>query len=235
MAVLFCFGYTIRCESKRMPKMNLTTVAIKQEAGAFLKELSQGGIPALFGTTDGKAVGTYIEHRFHTHLQKDYEYEVGSSARGIDFPELGIDLKVTSSRQPQSSSPFRSADQKIYGLGYHLMVFVYEKRDDTRLEMAFLRFANAVFVQNNRTADFQTTRGIIDLLENDANVDDIDAYLQERMLPLDDVGRRKLAAKIICDPPLQGYVTMSNALQWRMQYSRTLSLADQIDGVENLL
>jgi len=53
-----------------------------------------------------------------------------SSAKGIDFPELGVDLKTTSIKQPQSSCPFKSARQKIYGLGYHLLVFVYEKIDE---------------------------------------------------------------------------------------------------------
>jgi len=41
-----------------------------------------------------------------------------------------VDIKVTSIRQPQSSCPFKSARQKIYGLGYSLIVFVYDKKDD---------------------------------------------------------------------------------------------------------
>jgi hypothetical protein len=84
----------------------------------------------MFGVTDGKAVGTYFEHKFQAHLHERYLYAVGSSAKGIDFPELDVDLKFTSVRQPQSSCPFRSARQKVYGLGYHLLIFVYEKADD---------------------------------------------------------------------------------------------------------
>ena len=37
----------------------------------------------------------------------------GSSAKGIDFPALDVDMKVTSVRQPRSSSPFKSARQEI--------------------------------------------------------------------------------------------------------------------------
>jgi hypothetical protein len=48
----------------------------------------------------------------------------GNLAKGIDFPELGVDIKVTSIRQPQSSCPFKSVRQKIYGRGYSLLVFV---------------------------------------------------------------------------------------------------------------
>jgi len=57
------------------------------------------------------------------------------------------------------------------------------------------------------------------LLNNGANLDDIDAFLEERNLPLDDIGRRMLAERIAVDPPKQGYVTVSNALQWRLQYA----------------
>ena len=49
---------------------------------------------------------------------------------GIDAPELDVDIKVTSIKQPQSSCPFKSARPKRYGLGYNLLVFVYEKSDD---------------------------------------------------------------------------------------------------------
>src|SRR5260370_13702500 len=85
---------------------------------------------SLFGVTDGKGVGSYLEHKFQVSLQSRYGYARGNSARGIDFPELGVDIKVTSIRQPQSSCPFKSARQKIYGLGYTLPVFAYDKRDD---------------------------------------------------------------------------------------------------------
>ena len=38
------------------------------------------------------------------------------------------DIKAISITQPQSSCPFKNARQKIYGLGYNLLVFVYDKR-----------------------------------------------------------------------------------------------------------
>lgn len=103
---------------------------IKDDSRRFLTYLSSMPIPALYGSTDGKAIGTFVEHEFHQFLKSKYIYEQGSSAKGIDFPELEIDLKVTSVQQPQSSCPFRSAQQKIYGLGYHLLVFVYQKSDN---------------------------------------------------------------------------------------------------------
>lgn len=109
-----------------MPR--LTSASLRREAQAFSGEESRHPEPSLFGVTDGKAVGTYLEHKFRAYLRgKKYEFEEGNSATGIDFPGLSVDMKVTSIRQPQSSCPFKSARQKIYGLGYSLIVFVYDK------------------------------------------------------------------------------------------------------------
>jgi hypothetical protein len=56
----------------------------------------------LRGVTDGKAVGTYVEHKFQEFLiDRDVvrPEEIGSSAKGIDLPSLDIDIKVTSIKQ----------------------------------------------------------------------------------------------------------------------------------------
>lgn len=191
----------------------------------------------LFGVTDGKAVGTFVEAGFHKYLFERFSYRVGNAASGIDFPDLGVDLKVTSLRQPQSSSPFQSASQKVYGLGYNLLVCVYEKTDDHALRAARLRFVHAIYVGQEVTGDYQTTRGISEILRRDGNRDDIIAYLEERNLPLDDIGREALADRITSDPPAQGYLTISNALQWRLQYGRAISYgaAGSTSGIEDIL
>src|SRR5690606_20604043 len=113
--------------------------------------------PSLYGVTDGKAVGTYFEHKFTQYHSMKYVYESGNSAAGIDFPGIDVDVKVTSVRQPQSSCPFGSARQKIYGLGYNLLVFVYEKVDDHDSRTGRLNMKHTIFVEKSRTADFQMT------------------------------------------------------------------------------
>jgi len=129
-----------------MPKTILTIKFLQAEANNFAKNESSHDEQIIFGVTDGKAVGTYLEHKFQKYLRKKYEYEEGSSAKGIDFPELGVDMKVTSIKQPQSSCPFQSARQKIYGLGYAVLVFIYEKVDDTDQETARLNIHHTIFV-----------------------------------------------------------------------------------------
>lgn len=89
----------------------------------------------------------------------------GNSASGIDFPGLFVDIKVTSVKQPQSSCPFKSARQKIFGLGYALIIFVYEKTDNSTNRTANLNILHTIYVSAERTADFQMTRGIRSILE----------------------------------------------------------------------
>jgi hypothetical protein len=213
----------------------LTVERLQKEASAFAKAQSKHFEPSLFGVTDGKAVGTYLEHKFQTHLQSCYIYGRGNSAKGIDFPELGVDIKVTSIRQPQSSCPFKSARQKIYGLGYSLLVFVYDKSDDSKKRTSCLDMRHTIFVRKERTADFQTTSGLRRLIKNKANRDDILAFFQERMLPVDEVEAESLAGEVLRNPPDMGYLTVSNALQWRLQYSRVIEQAGKVGGVLRLV
>ena len=213
----------------------LTVASLRAEAAAFAESLHQQPVAELFGTTDGKALGTWIESSFNEFLTDRYAFDTGSAARGIDFPELNVDLKATFLSQPQSSCPFRDASQKVFGLGYHLLVFVYEKTDDNETRTARIDVRHLVFIDRERTGDYQTTAGIRGILERDGNVDDLAAFLEERNLPLDDIGRRSLAERILARPPRQGYITVSNALQWRLQYGHAIRNAGEVGGVHDLL
>ncbi|RIK25601.1 MAG: restriction endonuclease [Chloroflexi bacterium] len=210
---------------------HLTIESLRQEAAIFSAIESRHATKSLFGVTDGKAVGTYLERKFKSYLQAKYDFEVGNSASGIDLPSLQTDIKVTSITQPQSSCPFKSARQKIYGLGYALLVFVYEKTDNAKKRTATLNILHAIFVSADRTADFQMTKGILQILANEGNRDDIIAFLLDKNLPVDELEVNKLADEIIAKPPLQGYLTISNALQWRLQYGRVIERAGQVEGI----
>jgi restriction system protein len=93
-----------------------------------------------------------------------------------------------------------------------------------------------LFIEKERTADYQTTLGTLAIIRRNGNVDDIIAFLEERNLPLDEIGRRTLAERILHEPPKLGFLTISNALQWRLQYTRAISFASrgETEGVENL-
>ena len=189
----------------------------------------------LFGVTDGKAVGTFIEHKFRDGIEANFTVEIGSSALGIDLPSIETDIKVTSIRQPQSSCPYHSARQKIYGLGYNLLLFVYEKSDNQEDRTALLKFLSCAFIDKSRTSDYQTTRGIIEILEREGNREDIIAFLSDRNLPGDEIIYNTLADEIIKSPPVLGYLTISNALQWRLQYSRIVNLKEVVSGIVKII
>lgn len=85
---------------------------------------------------------------------------------------MNTDVKVTSIRQPQSSCPFREARQKIYGLGYNLLIFVYEKKDYPHKAVSTLDFLNCSFIHEHRTGDYQITKTLRQMLQNEANSDE---------------------------------------------------------------
>jgi hypothetical protein len=213
----------------------LTVDLLTAAAKAFAEKESRHKEKSLYGVTDGKAVGTYLEHKFQKMLQNMYEYTRGSSAKGIDFPGIGVDIKVTSLRQPQSSCPFRSARQKIYGLGYSLLVFVYDKKDERKTRTATLDIKHVIFIESRHTGDFQTTTGILKILDNKGNSDDLVAFMTERFLPVDEIHAQELAEEILRTRPPVGYLTISNALQWRLQYSRVIEQAGKVDGVQRIV
>lgn len=218
-------------------KEKLTIEKLIEEAQLFCVEQSKFQHKELYGVTDGKAVGTLIEHKFQSHLNEKYEVLVGSSARGIDLPsdDIQTDIKVTSIKQPQSSCPFKDAKQKIFGLGYNLLVFVYDKKDDPTTQTAILNFVSCSFVHKERTADYTTTYRLREMVKDGANEADIIAYLQDKNIPADEITLSKVAEQILQTPPEQGYLTISNALQWRLQYQRIVALADDIQGIEKII
>ena len=203
----------------RRIRMELTIDILIEEAKAFSQMLSAQNHSSLIGVTDGKAVGTYVEHLFQNHLSRKYTMTVGSSASGIDLPSVNTDIKTTSYVQPQSSCPFKSARQKIFGLGYNLLVFVYNKQDTKTT--CTLHITHCTFIEADRTADYTITAALRQMLSVHANKDEI-TYSD-------------LADEILANPPQQGYLTISNALQWRLQYKRVIELNNSVGGVVNFV
>ncbi|HED37148.1 MAG TPA: restriction endonuclease [Ignavibacteria bacterium] len=215
----------------------LTIAKLKVEAKVFCIAESKINNKDLFGVTDGKAVGTHIEHKFQEHLNSKYKTTIGSSANGIDLPsdDIQTDIKVTSIKQPQSSCPFKNAKQKIYGLGYNLLVFVYNKVDNPTTKTAKLNFVSCSFISKERTADYTTTYRLREMVKDKANAEDIVAYLNDKNIPADGITLSRLAKQILKTPPLQGYLTISNALQWRLQYQRIVTLTGKIQGISKIV
>lgn len=215
-------------------KTKLDINKLIEEAKIFCEIENTKQYPELLGITDGKAVGTFVEHKFKEFLSLKYDFKKGNSASGIDLPDdfINTDIKVTSIRQPQSSCPYKDSKQKIFGLGYNLLVFVYDKVDTAKTSK--LNFLNVTFVEKERTADYTTTKRINEMIMDGANKEDILSYLIDKSIPGDEITLNTLADMIITTSPIQGYLTISNALQWRLQYSRVINLNNDIKGVINV-
>ncbi len=93
---------------------------------------------------------------------------------------------------------------------------------------------HTIFVEKERTADFQTTKGLLDILNQEGNKDDVITFIIERNLPVDEIGAKQLAEEILGTPPNQGYLTISNALQWRLQYGRIIQKAGAVSGISRV-
>ena len=210
--------------------MKLTLEKLIDEAKHFCEHESKIPHPELLGVSDGKAIGTYIEHRFKNYLKSKYEFDNGSSARGIDFPDshINTDIKVTSTRRPQSSTPFRNIEQKIYGLGHNIILLVYKKRDINN--RCYLDFKHCIFIPLEKTGDYDLTKKLRKIIEKGGNEKDIINLLNEKNIPGNREVLENLAKRILSKPPQQGYLTISNALQWRLKYSNAINLKNEING-----
>lgn len=66
---------------KRIPTVrNLCNVAKD-----FCDQESKKWHTDLFGITDGKAIGTYVEHLFESYLSNKFDIRKGNSAAGLDL------------------------------------------------------------------------------------------------------------------------------------------------------
>ncbi|WP_261998395.1 restriction endonuclease [Enterococcus faecalis] len=220
-------------------KIHPTLEILKEEAINFCRMSSDMGIKALYGITDGKAVGTIVEKMFKIYLNQNYDFDMGNSGSGVDLPDddINTDIKVSSIKQPQSSSPYKDSRQKIWGLGYNLLLFVYEKKDDKIQNKAYLHWVDCVFIEKNYTADYSLTKELIQAKTIGFGIDEIVDILKNKNLPGEDATLTMLANEILQKTPLQGQLTISNALQWRLNYGRVVRYVgnSNVDGIDKLI
>ena len=91
-----------------------------------------------------------------------------------------------------------------------------------------------IFIDGPATADYTMTLRLREMVKDGANQEDIVAYFVDRNLPIDDIEAQRIAAEVLQSPPEQGYLTISNALQWRLQYAHALRIAGAVAGVHHL-
>ncbi|MEO6038972.1 MAG: hypothetical protein ABIQ93_11205 [Saprospiraceae bacterium] len=55
--------------------------------------------------------------------------------------------------------------------------------------------------------------------------------MNDKNIPADEITLLQLARQILETPPEQRYLTISNALQWRLQYGRIVNMHESIEGI----
>lgn len=213
-------------------RKQLTCELLMHEATNFCINSNNKGIKSLYGVTDGKAVGTSIEKMFKLYLSQKYDFDIGNSGKGIDLPDENIntDIKVSSIKKPQSSSPYKDAKQKVFGLGYNLLLFVYDKSDNDVEKKAYIEWKDCIFIEKEHTADYTLTKELIEAKQLECSLDDIVDILKSKNIKGEESTLRTIANEILEKDIEQGEITVSNALQWRLNYGRIVKYDKDNNG-----
>jgi hypothetical protein len=140
----------------------------------------------------------------------------------------------------QASPPFSTAPDHLHprpGSQNRItswFSYYSQPHGSSRCQSGNLNVLHTIFVSKERTADFQTTTGLRRIIENQGNKGDLLAFIAERRLPVDEIEASAIVDGILANLPEIGYLTLSNALQWRLQYGRVIEKAGLILGVERL-
>ena len=152
--------------------------------------------------------------------------------RNYDYREFIFDDKINLIYSKENSKGKTTLLRAIlFGLGYNILVFVYDKKDTAN--SCTLDFKYCTFIDKSRTADYTITKRLREMVDDGANKEDIIGFLVDKNVPGDDIVYSDLADEILCNKPEQGYLTISNALQWRLQYARVIALDNTVNGVLN--
>jgi hypothetical protein len=107
--------------------------------------------------TDGKSLGTCIEKLLKAELSRKLNVTLtGSAAAGVDIPELSLNTKATSDKQPQSSEPFDSPYERVLGGKYDILVCVYNGTEFLKSSLTTsIQINAAMYYERTQVADME--------------------------------------------------------------------------------
>jgi len=167
--------------------------------------------------TDPKSLAMFAERTLHRWLQTRFDYRTGSSANGLDFPDVPMDFKLTDAARPQSSIPAAGRHEMLWGLGYHVLVAIYQK--SPRDGAIYLALDDLWCLDAEQTADRRTTEEVQRLVRHDARDGVLARYLEQRLPFCRAEEARVQVARIRAQPPVLGQLTLSPAMQYRATYN----------------
>ena len=127
----------------------------------------------------------------------------GSAAFGVDIPELSLNTKATSDKQPQSSEPFDSPYERVLGAKYDILACVYNGIEFLKSQKnTSLQITAAMYYERSEVADqvlCESARLLRDLHTRNV-VDEL-------------LGRRALRAIVYAKKSAAGYKALNKGLQ----------------------
>lgn len=111
-----------------------------------------------------KTRATLVGEKFKAFISEKIDFIInGSSASGIDLPIFNTDIKCTSINLPQSSSPYKSIEEKLFGLDYNILLFIYSINDNK------FKFEHCVYIPKNMTGCKNATKLLKKLTQENLN------------------------------------------------------------------
>lgn len=189
--------------------------------------------------SSSKKIGTYFEKELRDWFGNETDIDSdGSVAQEEDIPELNLDVKATSKTQPQSSIPMRAPIERIRGMNYDILVFIYDmdKSGDERS----VEIEHCSYIPRERTSDHRKSKEARELIEEYENNDISWSELKTNIKELTGVSHLESVEvvtdeqleELIKNPPKEGAITVSAAAQWRPQYRQVTK--DDEDGYEKI-
>ena len=175
-----------------------------------------------------KRIGTYFEEELRVWFEEKHGLvSEGSVAKGIDLPAFNLDVKTTSNRQPQSSSPFDDPGERITGVDYNILLFVYDKQsveDGNQFGIV-----SCVYIPKERASDYRKSENASKLVADYREGKLSESELREQLEELTGIGAISddKFEEIKENPPEKGAITMTPAVQWRFNYRSSRYIVTQ--------
>lgn len=187
---------------------------------SFCEEMETRTVPSDESSTS-KQIGTYFEEELREWFaEHEGIISEGSVAKGLDLPLFDIDVKTTSVARPQSSSPFDDPGERITGVDYNILLFVYDK-SATESGNQF-DIVSCVYIPKERTGDHRMSVKAQTLVEQWSKGRLSEEELRQELEDLTGLGAisDEKFDEIKESPPLDGTITISPAAQWRFSYNK---------------
>lgn len=187
---------------------------------AFCADIETRTVPENKSGTS-KQIGTYFEKELRNWFEEKHGLvSEGSVAEDLDLPAFNLDVKTTSNRQPQSSSTFDDPGERIIGVDYNILLFVYDKQSVDGGNQ--FNIVSCAYIPKERASDYRKSENAKKLVADYREGKLSESELREQLEDLTGIGAisDEKFEEIKENPPEKGAITITPAMQWRFNYNK---------------